>query len=499
MASGNPSGMRHEQRKTEQLDPCRWHALAVVLAATFMGMLDVFIVNVAAPSIQHGLKASFAELQLVIAGYVLAYAVGLVTGGRVGDAIGRKRAFLLGTAAFTAASLACALAPTAPVLIVFRILQGLAAALMLPQVLSIVQVSFPERERARALGFYGATIGLASIAGQLVGGLLIDADIAGLAWRAVFLVNLPIGILAIAGALKTVSESREPDRQCLDLAGVALLSLALITLMLPLIEKRAYWLIIACPILLAAFVAVEWRLTARGAAPLVPLRLFEQRPFSAGLATVLVFYSGNAALFLVLAYYLQGGLHLSPLGSGLTFLPLGVGFASTSLTVRRALPRFGALVLTVGALVMAAGLGLIAATVAAGPGVAAQPYLIAPGLFIAGAGQGIVAAPLINTVLERVSGSEAGAGSGVLLTATQIANALGVSALGAIFAAALGTNPATGATAPTARYETAFRTSLLVMIALALATAASSMVIARRAGTRPAARPTRRRQERTTA
>jgi EmrB/QacA subfamily drug resistance transporter len=497
---GYSAGMRATPTAdTEQLDPRRWRALAVVLAATFMGILDVFIVNVAAPAIQHGLKASFAELQLVIAGYVLAYAAGLVTGGRVGDAIGRKRAFLLGTGAFTAASLACALAPSALVLIVFRVLQGLAAALMLPQVLSIVQVSFPEHERTRALGFYGATIGLASIAGQLIGGLLIDANIGGLAWRTVFLVNVPVGLLVIGAAVRSVTESRAPDRQRLDLAGAALLSLALIALMLPLIEKAAYWLMLACPLLLAAFVAVEHRLTRRDAAPLVPLQLFAQRPFSAGLITVLVFYSGNAALFLILAYYLQGGLHLSALGSGLTFLPLGVGFALTSLTVRRAVPRFGALVLTAGAGVMAVGLGLIITVVAAGPSDSAQPYLIAPGLLIAGAGEGIVAAPLINTVLERVHGSEAGAGSGVLLTATQVANALGVSALGAIFAAALGTNPETGATAPLASYETAFRISLLVMIVLALATAATSMIIVRRSGARTGGQPACRRHKTATA
>lgn len=467
----------------QQPDSRRWKALAVVLVATFMGILDVFIVNVAAPSIQHGLHASFSELQLVIAGYVLAYAVALVTGGRIGDAIGRKRAFVAGTAAFALASLACALAPSPLALIAFRIVQGLAAAVMLPQVLSIIRVTFPEHEQTRALGFYGATIGLASIAGQLLGGLLINANIAGLGWRAVFLVNVPIGAGAIVAALPTVSESRTAQRQGLDIGGVVLLSLGLVALMLPLVQRTAYWVIAACPVLLAAFVAWERRLSHRRTTPLVPLGLFGQRSFTVGLVTVLVFYSGNAALFLILAYYLQGGLELSPLASGLTFVPLGTGFALTSVTVRRLVPRLGARVLSLGAVIMVAGLALIVCAVVIGSGRGGQPYLLAPGLFIAGAGEGMIAAPLIATILERVSGEDTGAGSGVLLTATQVANALGVAGIGALFAAVLGTSPEAGTHVAGAHYLAAFRASVLAMIALALATLAASLLLPRHRAT----------------
>jgi MFS family permease len=457
----------------DRVRPRQWVALAVVLTATFMGILDVFIVNVAAPSIQHGLGASFGQLQFVLAGYVLAYATALVTGGRIGDAIGRKRAFLAGTGAFTAASLACALAPDPAVLIAFRVAQGLAAAVMLPQVLSVIQVAFPEPERTRALGFYGATIGLASIAGQLVGGLLIDADVAGLGWRSVFLVNVPIGLLAVGCALPTVEESHGDRRggyQGLDWTGMALLALAMIALMLPLVQRRSYWLLLGCPVLLAGFAAREHRLAARGGAPLVPLGLFGQRPFALGLVTVLLFYSGNAALFLTLAYYLQGGLGLSPLASGLTFLPLGIGFAATSVTVKRLVPRLGARVLALGALIMAAGLALVVGVLAVPAGRHAQPALLGPALLLAGAGQGMVAAPLIAIILERVGGDQAGAGSGVLLTVTQVANALGVTAVGALFATTLHATD----------YPTAFRTTTLVLILLALATLLASLQLRRR-------------------
>ncbi len=463
----------------------RWLALGGLLVATFMGILDVFIVNVAAPSIQADLHASFGDLQLVLAGYVLAYAVGLVSGGRLGDRYGRRRVFQAGVALFTLASVACAAAPGPAVLIAVRLVQGFGAAVMLPQVLSIVQVAFSETERPRALGLYGAAIGLASIAGQLVGGALIAADIAGLTWRPVFLVNVPMGIAAAGITTVTVRESRAEAAPRLDLAGAGLLGLTLVLLLYPLTLGPAdgwpawtFALMTASLPAAAAFARWERRLAAAGQEPLLPPRLFGQRGFRLGLPVVLAFYSGNAGLFLLLAYFLQDGLHLSALASGLVFLPLGTGFAAASLASRRLVADHGPRILALGALIMAAGL-LAARLLTARHSPGAQAWLLTPALLTAGAGQGLVAAPLIGAVLGKVADDDAGAASGALLTATQAANALGVAVVGTVFTLLLGTRPGTGHPA-ISTFRAAFTGTLLVLIALAVLAAALLAVLGHR-------------------
>ncbi|MEV5708750.1 MFS transporter [Actinoallomurus sp. NPDC052274] len=447
----------------------QWIALASVLLATFMGLLDAGIVTVAVPSIQQSLGASFGEVQSVMAGYTLAYAVGLVTGGRLGDLFGRRRTFLVGVLLFVLTSVACAAAPTAPVLIAARVLQGLAAAVMLPQVLSVIQSSFAGPERSSALGFYGATIGLASIAGQIVGGALLAWNPLGLGWRSAFLVNLPIGLLAILVARVTVAESRGP-RSRLDLAGAAVLGVALVGLLLP---SALGWPMWAWPILLAGGgLLVGFGFLERGKpTALVPMRLLARPAIVRGLSTVLAFYAGNAGFFLLLAYHLQAGLHQSALASGLIFAPLGVGFAVSSLAGK----RFGALV--TGTALMTAGLAAVIFIVTAVPASAQVSWLL-PALALSGVGEGLVAAPLIGRILAGVDPADSGAASGILLTATQVANAGGVALIGGLFAAMLGATPGTPGTG-FAHYAHATGITAAAVLVLAVVTGALARPLGR--------------------
>lgn len=325
-------GEIEELEKLEQMAGARhWWTLVVILAATFMAILDNNIVNVAIPSIERELHASFAQVELVIAAYALAYAVVLVTGGRLGDLYGRKRLFQNGMLAFTLASLLCGIAPNANILIGARILQGLAASLMMPQVMSLIQVNFSSKERVIAFGFYGATIGLASIAGQIVGGFLISSNAFGLGWRNVFLVNVPIGVIAVLAALPLIHESSTDATRRLDLVGVGLLTVALFLLAYPLLEGRdAGWpvwvficLILAVP-MLAFFLLYEQRLTRAGGAPLLPLSLFKERSFDLGmvlaplipmiLAGIQVRHAGAASGVLTTTMQVAGALGVAVIG-----------------------------------------------------------------------------------------------------------------------------------------------------------------------------------------
>lgn len=334
------------------------------------------------------------------------------------------------------------------------------------------------RDRSRAVGAYGAAIGAGVIAGLVGGGLLLDADIAGLGWRMIFLINVPIGLAILAAAVPTVAESRSDQTPGLDLVGVLLTATLLPLVLVPLTVGPAkgwpWWAQCALGLGLAtapAFLAWERRLERRGGGPLLPARLLRAKGFPLSMAVVVAFFAGNAGLFLVLTYHLQSALQLTPLAAGLVFVPLGVGFIAASALCRPLAVRFGIRVSVAGAAVMA--LSLCAVPMLTGRETNLQAWLLAAAMGVSGFGQGLVVAPLVDTVLTRVHPDDAGAGSGVLNTVTQAGMALGVAAAGALYQAFLGANPHEGGAsrATSADYAHSFDSTSLFLAALAMVVA----------------------------
>ncbi|RJL30389.1 MFS transporter [Bailinhaonella thermotolerans] len=445
--------------------------LPTLLAGAFVTTLDFFVVNVAVPEIQRDLSASAAAIEWTVAGYGLAFGAGLVLGGRLGDVHGRRRMLMLGLALFTLASLACGVAPDAGTLVAARIAQGVSAALLAPQVLAIMRTAFTGAALGRALRTYALTLGMAAVFGQLIGGLLIEADVLGLGWRAIFLVNLPIGVVTLALARRTVPESRA-DGVRLDLGGAALITAALTAVLLPLIEGREQgwpgWIWAsfgAAVVLLAAYAR------RRHPSPLVDLTLFRSRSFTAGLVAQIAFNLGMGAYFLVFALYMQGGRGLGPLAEGLVFAPIGAGYLAASLAAPRLSARFGRQVIVAGGIVRAVSLAALAAAVATD-----APFaVLVPLLALDGAGMGLALAPLMGAVLAGVPAHQAGAASGTLTTAQQIGNALGVGLIGVVFYGAASQG-----------VPHAFVQSLLVLVAATLAVSALARLLPRPATPAPA-------------
>jgi EmrB/QacA subfamily drug resistance transporter len=417
----------------------RWLALPTVLAGTFMVVLDFFIVNVAMPSLERRLHAGAGAIEWVVAGYALTSAVLLIPAARLGDGYGRRRVFAAGLALFTLASAACGLAASPAELVAGRLVQGVGAALIMPNVLAIIGVSYTGTDRLRAMSAYALTMGLAAVGGQIIGGALISLDPGGLGWRACFLINLPLGCLALALAPRTVPESQLERPPGLDPVGTVLLLAGLLAIVLPLLQGRSQgwpawtWLALAGgPVLLASLLVHERRLVRRGGDALVDPAIFARRAVSAGLLAQLVFWSGQASFFLVLALYLQDGRGLTPLGAGLVFTVLAGAYLLASAAAPGLAERHGRRVLTVGASVLAGGHGslLAAVTVVGGGG---SVLALAPGLMLAGAGMGLAIAPLATLVLAAVPEREAGSASGLLATAQNVGNAIGVAVIGAIY------------------------------------------------------------------
>ncbi|WP_442816319.1 MFS transporter [Streptomyces sp. NBC_01233] len=449
--------------------------LFTVLLGAALPLIDFFIVNVALPSIEHDLSAGPALLELVVGGYGVAYAVLLVLGGRVGDSLGRRRLFLVGMAAFGVTSLACGLAPNAWSLVAARIAQGAASALMLPQVLATIQATTEGPRRARAMSLYGATAGLSMVAGQILGGVLVAADLAGTGWRAVFLVNVPVVLLGLVLAVRTVPDTRAGRPEAVDVPGTLLLALSLVSLLLPLTEGRAAgwplwtWLSLGVfPVAAAAFYLVERRADRRGRTPLVPPSLLRLESLRRGLLLLLPFSTGFSGFMFVLAVALQQGLGMGPVTAGLTLVPMALAFFAASLAGPRLVTRFGSRVVTVGGVVQAAGIALLLATLRYGwPDLG--PGALAPGVFLAGLGQGLQLPVLMRLMLSDVPADRAGVGSGVMITAQQSALALGVATLGSLFLAL----------APTAGLREAVGTTLLVQLALIALTVLLSLRLPR--------------------
>jgi len=415
----------------------------VLLTGTFMVVLDFFIVNVALPSMQRDLHAGAGAIEWVVAGFALTSAVFLITSARIGDRIGRRRTFSIGLGVFTLASAACGAAGSPSVLVAARLAQGVGAALVMPNVLSIINVTYSGADLPRALGIYGLVMGLAAACGQLIGGGLIQADVAGSGWRACFLINVPVGIAALTATPRFVPESGSERRMRLDLLGTTLLTAGLTAVVLPLVEGRQHgwpaWTWISfgvAPLLLLGFAAQQRRLARRGGEPLLPPAMFRARSFSAGLLTQLVFWCGQASFFLVLALYLQQGRGLGALDAGLVFTTMAIAYVAASAQAPALVLRFGRRLLTIGALVLASGHGLLLAAVAH-VGVGGSIVPLVPGLVVIGAGMGLLLVPLTTTILSSVDTRHAGGASGAVTTVQNVGGALGVAITGVVFFGAL--------------------------------------------------------------
>ncbi|MEV5382693.1 MFS transporter [Streptomyces sp. NPDC052721] len=413
--------------------------LFTVLLAAALPLVDFFIVNVALPAIGADLAAGESVLELVVAGYGVAYAVLLVLGGRLGDLFGRRRLFLAGMAAFGLTSLACGLAPGAWSLVAARVAQGASAAAMLPQVLATIQSATSGARRAKAMSLYGATAGLSMVAGQILGGVLVAADVAGTGWRAVFLVNVPVVVLGLVLAARFVPETRSQHPEPVDVPGTVLLAVSLLTLLAPLTEGRAAgwplwtWLSLAAfPFAAGAFWVVERRADRSGRTPLVPPSLFRVPSMRRGLELMVPFSIGFSGFMFVIALALQQGAGLGPVPAGLALAPMAVAFLLVSLAGPRLIARFGTRVVTAGSVLQ--GVGVLLIVLAAWRD---WPRLdvvsLLPGAAVAGAGQALQLPNIMRLVMSEVPPARAGVGSGVMVTTQQSALALGVATLGTLF------------------------------------------------------------------
>jgi EmrB/QacA subfamily drug resistance transporter len=426
-------------RPHDNADPRRWFGFAVLLFAGFMDLLDGTIVFVALPRIAADLGASYASLEWVVAGYTLAFALALITGGRLGDIHGRRRIFLIGVAGFTVASVAAGLAPTAEVLIGARAVQGVMAAVMVPQVLSIAQVVFPPRERFAAFALYGIVLSLAAVVGPLLGGLLTELDIAGLGWRPIFLINLPLGLFTLVAAARLVPESRSSHALRLDLVGVGLVTAALLLLLYPLVEGRSLgwpaWtfasMAASLPVF-ALFARWERRRARHDGSPLTEPSLFGQRSFVAGLALSLILFSGLASFWFVLVLWLQVGLGFSPLMTALAGVAWPLAVMASGAAGAKLAGSVGRKLLNVGLGLMALGVAGVIGTIGL-VGQSIEPWQLAPALAVGGIGMGITMPSLFDFILAAVPPRHAGSASGVVNTVVQLGSATGIAVVGLIF------------------------------------------------------------------
>ncbi|CDH04514.1 Transporter [Xenorhabdus bovienii str. oregonense] len=406
-------------------------ALSVLLLAGFVTIFDLFVVNIAITNIQTHLQASIFQITLVIVAYEIGFGLLLITGGRLGDLFGRRRLFQLGILAFTLASLFCGFAPTANFLIAARFLQGLAAALLFPQVYASIRVNFEGENSRRAFGLLGMTLGFAAIAGQTLGGWIVSANVWDLQWRSIFLINAPVGILAFVCS-GYINESIARKKTELDWVGVVLSSISIFALLLPLLIGPVFgwpiwcWLLLLLAgVVLLQFIRHEIHYVSQGKTPLFDFDLLKNKQFSLGCLLVLFVYSTTSSFFLVFALFLQNGLGFTPLDSGLIFAPASVGFVLSSLNASYWVKRFGSQAIVMGALLYSVSFIALIVTVATLP-VATNLLLIVPILMLLGYGQGFVMTPLLNIVLAFIHVRFAGMAAGIIATLQQIGAALGV-------------------------------------------------------------------------
>lgn len=437
---------------TYQPDPRRWRILAVTLMAGFMGLLDVSIVNVALPSIQSGLDASVGGIQWVVSGYALTFGLVLVSGGRLGDVFGRRRMFLIALSAFVVTSALAGAAPTETTLVLARLLQGVAAGLLTPQNSGLIQDLFRGSERGKAFGLFGATVGLSTAVGPVLGGLILAAAGGPSGWRWVFFVNVPIGVVALVLAARLLpsnprrgsvrSERAHPSSQTgsqIDVPGMLLLGGAVLCVLLPLIEseqgglRTLWWLFGVAVVLGVLFVRWEHRTVRRGRPPLLDTRLFTRTAgYAGGAAIGTMYFCGFTGIWLVFALFFQQGLGYTPLESGLAVTPFALGSAVSAAIAGRLVPRWGRGLTVTGLALVAAGLSVVAVLAGLVPRDAIGLAVSLP-LLVAGVGGGMVISPNTTLTLSSVPTRMAGVAGGALQTGQRIGTAIGTAVLASVF------------------------------------------------------------------
>lgn len=415
-----------------------WLGFSAMLLAAFTTIFDLFVVNVALPSMRSDLAASHTEIEYIVAIYELAFGILVVTGGRLGDLLGRRRVFFIGMLGFTLASALCGIASTAGILIGARALQGAAAALLLPQVYSSIRVNFPGHEGRRAFGVLGMALGLAAIAGQVIGGLLVEANVFGLGWRTIFLVNIPVGFITLLLA-RGIPESRSPERVALDGAGVVIVTIGLALLLDPLLavssrgwSQFSLLSIAGAALALALFGYQQKTRLMAGRQPLIDINMLACKNFTLGTLLVLLVFSTASAFFLSFAFLAQSGFGLSPAMAGSLFVPCSMGFMLASILSPRLVSRFGPTAIAGGAIVYAVAIGVCAMEVGL-QGETFDPVKLVPGLFAVGIGQGLVHTQILNLILNLVEEPQAGMASGIVATVQQVGAAFGVAVVGVFF------------------------------------------------------------------
>jgi EmrB/QacA subfamily drug resistance transporter len=459
--------------ETSEPDPHRWRILAVTLVIGFMALLDVTIVNVALPSIRQGLDASPGGVQWVVSGYALTFGLTLVAGGRLGDAYGRRRMMLIGLTGFVVASAAVGLSPNEGTVIASRLVQGAVAGLLTPQNSGLIQQLFRGAERGRAFGYFGLTVSVSAALGPVLGGLIIAGLGTEYGWRAIFLVNVPIGIVALFFVARLVpgrEATGDRDGSRLDLVGAALLGAAVLAVLLPLVEVMSgpsplLVLLVAAPVLALAFARWERRLVARGGVPVLDVALLRRAPgYAAGVAVGTIYFTGFTGVFLVLSVFLQEGLGYSPLATGLMLTPFAVGSAVTAPLAGRWVSHVGRRVTVISLVVVVTGLASVAALVPGHARAWLWPLLVVP-LLVAGLGGGGVVSPNFTLTLAEVPPRMGGAAGGALQTGQRIGSALGAALLMTTYQVTLS---ATGETGPALRAALGAALALM-LVALVLA------------------------------
>jgi EmrB/QacA subfamily drug resistance transporter len=452
----------------------RWLVLAVVLVAEIMDLFDSTIVNVAGPTLAAKLGASDTDLQWVIGGYALALGSGLILGGRLGDRFGRRNSFLFGLAGFTIASLLCAIAPNIGLLIMFRFIQGFLGALLLPQGFGLIRETFPPQEFGKAFAAYGPAFGLGGIIGPVLGGFIIQANILDLGWRAVFLVNLPIGLISFILSYKYLPKT-SPDKSVkIDFVGALLVVLASGLLVYPLIKGQeagwplwTYLMLVGSLLVFLIFAWTERHAVKNNKTPLIDPVIFKKRAYTLGLSGLAVYFAGFTGIYLILTLFLQFGEKFTSAEAGLGNIPIAVGSAIGGAVSGAFLADKigGRYTLQLGALVQLVGVALMWFAVPSVDNFSI--WQLVPALVVSGIGTGLIAAPIFDTVLSTVEGRHSGSASGVMSAAQSVASSIGVAVFGTVFFHYLSLGQA----------DVGFRTALLIqVILLVLFTGVSSVL-----------------------